>query len=135
LTPFKARYKPVFDEMLVLNKDSTMLFHCSAGKDRTGIAAALILYTLGVDEQTILNDYMATNYYRAAENNRAIAGMTRAYGMNETMAHNMMAAREEYLNATFAAIRKNYGTIDNYLEKEMGLDKDKRRKLKELYIE
>ena len=135
LTPFKARYKPVFDELLVLNKDSTLLFHCTAGKDRTGIAAALILYALGVDDQTIWSDYTATNYYRKAENERAIGGMMKAYGMDEPTARKLMEARENYIIATFTAIQKNYGTIDNYLEQEMGLDKDKRRRLQELYVE
>ena len=135
ITSFNARYKPVFDELLLLNKDSALLFHCTAGKDRTGIAAALILYALGVDEKTIISDYLATNYYRAAENQRVIAGMMKAYGISESTALGMMAARENYLNATFTAIRTHYGTIDNYLEKEMGLDKDKLRRLKELYVD
>ena len=41
-----------------------ILFHCSAGKDRTGIAAILILLALGVDEETAIYDYMLTNEYR-----------------------------------------------------------------------
>ena len=135
LTPFHARYEPVFEELLTLNKDSALLFHCTAGKDRTGIAAALILYALGVDEQTILGDYAATNYYRNAENKRAIAGMMKTYGLSEPVAMNMMAAREDYLKATFAAIRNKYGTVDNYLEKEMGLDKEKLSRLRSLYVE
>ena len=134
LTPFKERYKPVFDEMLQLNKDSAMLFHCTAGKDRTGIAAALILYSLGVDEQTIMQDYLATNYYRSAENEKAIAGMMKIYGLDENTAKNMMAAKESYLEATFSAIKNQYGSIDNYLDKEMGLDKKKIKKLKALYL-
>lgn len=135
LTPFHARYEPVFEELLTLNKDSALLFHCTAGKDRTGIAAALILYALGVDEQTIMSDYAATNYYRGAENKRAIAGMMKVYGLSESTAMNMMAAREDYLKATFATIRNKYGTVDIYLEKEMGLDKEKLTKLRSLYVE
>jgi protein-tyrosine phosphatase len=133
--PFQARYEPVFQELLTLNKDSALLFHCTAGKDRTGIATALILYALGVDEQTILDDYVATDYYRNIENKRAIAGMMKFYGLSEATAMNMMAAREDYLKATFAAINAKYGTMDNYLEKEMGLDKEKLKKLRSLYVE
>jgi protein-tyrosine phosphatase len=58
------RYKPLFAELLQVNKDSAVLFHCSAGKDRTGIAAALILYALNVDDKKIMEDYLASNYYR-----------------------------------------------------------------------
>jgi len=132
--PFKDRYKPVFDELLALNKDSALLFHCTAGKDRTGIGAALILYALGVDEKTIMQDYLATNYYRAAENEKAIAGMVKGYGMNEATARNMMAAKETYLDATFGSIKSQYGSIDYYLEKEMGLDKKNLKKLRQLYL-
>jgi len=134
LSPFKERYKPVFDEMLHLDKDSAMLFHCTAGKDRTGIAAALILYSLGVDEKTIMQDYLATNYYRAAENEKAIGGMVKLYGLDESVARNMMAAKESYLEATFAAIKNQYGSVDNYLDKEMGLDKKKIKKIRALYL-
>ena len=132
--PFKARYKPLFDELISLNKDSALLFHCTAGKDRTGIAAALVLYALGVDEETIMNDYLATNYYRAGDNQRMIAAFTKGYGLTEAQANNVMAAKAEYLNATFNAIKSGYGSVDNYLEKELGLSDKKREKLKHLYL-
>jgi protein-tyrosine phosphatase len=135
LGPFKARYKPLFDQLLTLNKDSALLFHCTAGKDRTGIAAALVLYALGVDEKTIMQDYLATNYYRAIENERAITGMIKGYGIDEKTARNMMAAREDYLQATFTSIKNQYGTIDIYLEKEMGLNKERMKRLRELYLD
>jgi protein-tyrosine phosphatase len=134
-TPFKERYKPVFDELLTLNKDSALLFHCTAGKDRTGIAAALVLYALGVDENTIIQDYLATNYYRAAENEKAISGMMKAYGLTENAARNMMGAKEAYLQATFTSIKNQYGSVDEYLQKEMGLDKKKLKKLRDLYVD
>jgi len=134
-TPFKARYKPLFQELLTLNKDSSLLFHCTAGKDRTGIAAALVLYALGVDETTIMQDYTATNYYRAAENEKAVNGMINAYGIDSTTARNMMAAKPGYLQATFTSIKNQYGSIDRYLKKEMGLNKKKLEKLRQLYLD
>jgi protein-tyrosine phosphatase len=109
------------------------LFHCTAGKDRTGIAAAIILYALGVDEETIFNDYEATNYYRRNENAKAIAQMTKYYGLDEKMATNMMGAKREYIQATFATIKAQYGTMDNYLEKVLGLTKAKIATLKKYY--
>ncbi len=134
-TSFKNRYKPVFEELLQLNKDSALLFHCTAGKDRTGIAAALILYALGVSKDTIMQDYLATNYYRSAENERAIAGMVKNYGLNETVATSMMAAKANYLDATFKSIIRQYGSVDNFLATEMGMDKKKIKKLRQLYLD
>jgi protein-tyrosine phosphatase len=49
IAPFAQRYKPVFTNLLNNSDDSALLFHCSAGKDHTGIGAALVLYALGVD--------------------------------------------------------------------------------------
>lgn len=134
-SPFMARYKPMFQQLLTLSPDSALLFHCSAGKDRTGIAAALILYALGVNEQTILEDYEATNHYRQRENERAIPMMVKAYGMSEAAAKDMMAAKAIYLNATFTAIRNKYGSVENFLKKEMDLDEIKMQVLRAKYLE
>ncbi len=133
-TPFRERYKPVFDALLGLQADNALLYHCTAGKDRTGIATALILYALGVDKATIVQDYIATNEYRRSANAKAIPVMVKAYGISEKRAANMMAAREEYIQATFSSLEEQYSSIDNYLEKEMGLDKVKWKKLKALYL-
>jgi len=135
LTPFKDRYTPLFDSLLSNKTISPMLFHCTAGKDRTGIAAALILYALGVDEQTIFEDYEATNYYRRNENAKTITQMTKYYGLDEKIASNLMGAKKEYIAATFATIRSNFGTIESYLEKELGLNAAKINKLRKIYLE
>lgn len=133
LTPFKDRYKPLFDSLLANKSVSPILFHCTAGKDRTGIAAAFILYALGVDEEIIFNDYEATNYYRRNENTKAIAQMTKYYGLDEKTASTMMGAKKEYIQSTFKTIRAQYGTIDNYLEQIMGLNDKKIMQLRALY--
>jgi protein-tyrosine phosphatase len=133
LTPFKDRYKPLFDSLITNTKSSPILFHCTAGKDRTGIAAALILYALGVKEQTIFEDYEATNYYRRKENAKSIAQMTKYYGLDEKIASNLMGAKKEYIAATFSTIKGKYGTIDAYLEKELGLTQQKIKILRALY--
>ena len=133
LSPFKDRYAPLFDSLLVNKQVSPILFHCTAGKDRTGIAAAFILYALGVKEETIIEDYEATNYYRRNENAKAIAQMTKYYGLDEKTASSMMGAKKEYIQSTFATIRVQYGTVDNYLEKVMGLTSQKIKALQAIY--
>jgi protein-tyrosine phosphatase len=133
LTPYKERYTPLFDSLINNKTYSPMLFHCTAGKDRTGIAAALILYALGVDEETIFNDYEATNYYRRNENAKAIAQMVKYYGLDEKMATNMMGAKREYIQSTFTTIKAQYGTVDLYLEKVLGLNSKKIKQLRAIY--
>jgi protein-tyrosine phosphatase len=135
LTPFKDRYTPLFDSLISNKNTSPMLFHCTAGKDRTGIAAALILYALGVDEQIIFDDYEATNYYRRNENAKSIAQMTKYYGLDEKTASNLMGAKKDYIAATFATIRSKYGSLDVYLDKELGLTKKKINQLRTMYTQ
>jgi protein-tyrosine phosphatase len=135
ISPFHDRYKPLFDELLQVNKDSAILFHCSAGKDRTGIAATFILYALGVSEQTIIEDYLASDYYRRNANEKAIQGMMQFYKMDEATARNVLSVKESYIRATFNSIKTQYGTMDVFLEQVMGLTKDKRELLKQNFLE
>jgi protein-tyrosine phosphatase len=132
LTP---RYKPFFGKLLDLPDGDALLFHCTAGKDRTGIAAALLLYALGVPYETIREDYEATNYYRARGNDSSIKAMAARANISESVLRAMWSAKGEYLDATFDAIRKKYGSIDSYLTDQLGLDKEKLVKLRAKYLE
>jgi protein-tyrosine phosphatase len=129
----KAKYKPMFDQLLTLETDKALLFHCTAGKDRTGVGAALILYALGVEEATILKDYEATNEYRKESNERFIKTIV-AQGLPENAARSMMAANPEYLKTAFDSINKRYGSLDNFLESEMELTARERKALKRKFL-
>jgi protein-tyrosine phosphatase len=132
LTP---RYKPFFGKLLILPGDDALLFHCTAGKDRTGIAAALLLYALGVPYQTIREDYEATNYYRSGNNEQMIKGFVTSAHISEPVARAMMGAKGSYLDTTFQAIRTQYGSVDRYLADQLGLDQEKITILKTKYLE
>jgi len=132
---FAPRYKPFFDKLLDLPGDQSLLFHCTAGKDRTGIGAALLLYALGVPYETIVHDYTATNYYRQAENEKMTSMMVQGMHMNEEVAKSIMGARPEYLATTFAAINKEYGSVDNFLKGPLGLDEEKMKQLRSKFLE
>jgi protein-tyrosine phosphatase len=129
------RYKPFFNKLLDLPANQGLVFHCTAGKDRTGIAAALLLYSLGVPYDTIIADYEATNYYRNAENVKAMAQMGKYMHVDKDVAKSMMAAKKEYLDATFTEITKQYGSVDNYLKTQIGLDDQKIALLKKKFLE
>jgi protein-tyrosine phosphatase len=129
------RYRPFFDKLLAVPADQSLVFHCTAGKDRTGIAAALFLYSLGVPYETIVADYTATNYYRTADNDRSIKGMVGMMHMDEGTARSMMSAKKEYLDATFAAIDKQYGSVDNFIKDQLKLNNKQLAALKAKYLE
>ena len=128
------RYKPFFNKLLALPDTDALVFHCSAGKDRTGIGAALLLYTLGVPYSTIEADYVATNYYRNATNEKMMGYMEQSLHVSEPVAKDMLSANKEYLQATFDAIRQQYGTVDQFLKDAVGLDDEKVKRLKEEFL-
>ncbi len=122
---YRDKYKPMFDQLLALENDKALMFHCSAGKDRTGVGAALILYALGVNESDIVKDYEATNEYRKGANEAFIKKFT-DHGISEKAAIAMMTANPKYLKASFDSLNKKYGSVDTFLELEMGLTTDKK---------
>lgn len=135
ISPFRDRYKPLFDSLLSFKGKKAIVFHCTAGKDRTGIAAALILYALGVDKKTILDDYEATNYYRKDANEKTINQLQKFYGIDLQSANNLMTANRAYLESTFKTIENQYGSVESYFDKIMGLNKNKIRSLRLYYTE
>lgn len=116
------RYKDFFT--LLHDGDNTpFLFHCSSGKDRTGMAAALLLYGLGVDEEDILEDYLLSNTF--------VNDKYAAY-LDQYPSHTMLfRAKPEFLQAGIRQIKDNYGTVENYLEKVLDVDI---HKLRQMYL-
>lgn len=133
---FQAKYKPLFDELLALPGSEALLFHCTAGKDRTGIGAALVLAALGVDRQTILKDYAATDTYWQAGREQSLQRMAQAGMSAEAIAgvRPMLAANPAYLAGTFAAIDQQYGSMDKYLASQMDLTPKKLAALRAKYL-
>jgi protein-tyrosine phosphatase len=129
------RYKPFFGKLLNLPADKGLVFHCSAGKDRTGIGAALLLYSLGVPYNTIVNDYEASNYYRAAENEKMVKSMVKYMQINEGVAKDVLSVKKQYLEATFTAIKQQYGSVDKYLKTQIGLSDADIKSLKKKFLE
>ncbi|MDH6387724.1 protein-tyrosine phosphatase [Dysgonomonas sp. PH5-37] len=117
-----GQYKELF--RLLQNPDDTpLLFHCSAGKDRTGLAAALILFALGVDDTIIMDDYLSSNAYLGNKYADIIARKPAIRGMFEV--------RAEYLSAALEQIRIEHGSIENFLTKVLDVDI---QKMKDLYL-
>jgi protein-tyrosine phosphatase len=130
-----ARYKPFFGKLLGLPDDQGLVFHCTAGKDRTGIGAALLLYSLGVPYDTIVSDYLASNYYRKDANAKMVNQMVKYMHIDEQVATDMASVKKEDLDATFNAIVKQYGSIDIFLRTQLDLDDQKIALLKKKFLE
>ena len=123
-------FKPILDRMLV-DEPKPMLYHCSGGKDRTGYMTLVILSALGVDRETIRQDYLMSNYYRYKENKHKMR-LGRILALDyETMYHTFVV-QEYYLDAVYDIIDAA-GGIDAYLEEKFGLDEERRAYLKARY--
>lgn len=120
-------------EYFVANKDlNPFLYHCSGGKDRTGFATALLLSALGVERQTIIDEYLMSNYYRYDLNRRNVR-LARLIGIDPETSQYAFLVNEDYIGAAFEVIDTQYGGMDLYLEKKFGLTADVRKELKERY--
>ncbi|MDR2370949.1 MAG: tyrosine-protein phosphatase [Treponema sp.] len=109
----RPQYREFF-AILAEKGNAPVLFHCSAGKDRTGLAAALVLSALGVDREIIYRDYLLS-----AE---CLAGKYRALIEAEPDIEPFMSVRRSYLEAAFAYIDECCGGVERYLETELGAD-------------
>ena len=104
------------------------VFHCMAGKDRTGFAAAMILAALGVPNEVIFEDYLLTNTHW-----RLNARFPDA--MDEEVQAAFGAARREYLEAAFDELQRSHGSLDVYLRDALGLSDAAREKMRAHLLE
>ncbi|RFA33200.1 hypothetical protein CAI16_15630 [Virgibacillus dokdonensis] len=109
-----------FFSALLTDPESPLLFHCMAGKDRTGVMAALTLYALDVPEELIFTDYLYTNNFldilRANLQPESIQ-------VNQAFMQAMLEARREYLQAFFDEVESQFGSVDQYINEGIGLSK------------
>ncbi len=95
------------------------VFHCTAGKDRTGWAQAIFLGIMGVPRETIMADYLLSNRYLAAKNEHMTA-MLKGH-VDPAWLKPLLEVRPEYLNAAFDEVDKRYGSMEAYLHQGLGL--------------
>lgn len=123
--------RSAFSAALNLIADTTgrgeaVLFHCTAGKDRTGWLAALVLSALGVDRATVYTDYLLTNERsgtgRGAQTRTGILAMLRRLVGEHQPVLPLIEVRPEYLDAAFAEVADRYGSVEAFLVSGLGLD-------------
>jgi protein-tyrosine phosphatase len=102
------------------------LIHCTYGKDRTGVAVAIILSSLGVPRQKIMEDYLLSNKFWESKTDTysCLANCASGFRTPRNEVRALMEVRPEYLQASFAAIDEHYGSFDNYLEQGLGMDEE-----------
>jgi protein-tyrosine phosphatase len=114
----KAGYHNVFTG-IADSKDLAVVYHCTAGKDRTGWASAVLLTALGVPQATVEADYLASNTYNAAFNAAELASLPAAY---RAIYQPLLAVTPAYLASGFNTVKSQYGSFADYLDKGLGLN-------------
>ncbi len=110
----------------LLEDRAPLVIHCTAGKDRTGFACALILHTLGVSEEVISQDYLLTNrFYRRDPNSSS--------DLPDDVKQVLGSVQASFLAAAFEAINTDYGDLESYLRDGLGLGKAERAHLEARY--
>jgi protein-tyrosine phosphatase len=129
---FVTRHSDTYGTLLrhVLDTPGPVLIHCTAGKDRTGFGAAVILSALGVDEATIMHDYLLTGHFLSMEKevDRLLARYRLPVSREIGMA--VFGVAPEYLRGAFDAVEHEYGDMQNYLREGLRLDAADLRELR-----
>jgi protein-tyrosine phosphatase len=132
-----SQYARMFQ--LMLRGDHPILIHCASGKDRTGFGAAVILDVLGVDEETIVEDYLLTNQYLSVEKEMERLSNTfvdsRGFVVPDSVLHPMIEIRPEYIKACFEEIEHRYESKQHFYETALGLNETMIERLKTIYLE
>jgi protein tyrosine/serine phosphatase len=113
--------------------EGASLVHCFAGKDRTGIAASLLLHVLGVHHDDIVAEFLLTNAAptRAILERQSLPRMQAHYGAIEPEAlHNLMGVLPEYLDTYIAKVTEDHGSLDAYLATTLGVDSARKERLR-----
>ena len=120
------RYRTLFAHLL--EDRAPLVIHCTAGKDRTGFACALILHTLGVPDDIISEDYLLTNrFYRRDPNSGS--------DLPDEVKQVLGSVQASFLAAAFEAIDADYGDLESYLRDGLGLGKAERAHLEARYLQ
>lgn len=123
-----SRYFKALDE-----NDGASLVHCFAGKDRTGIAASLLLHVLGVHHDDIVAEFLLTNEAptRAILERQSLPRMEAHYGAIDPQAlHNLMGVLPEYIDTYIAKVTADHGSLDAYLATILGVDGARKERLR-----
>ena len=116
-----------FFDVLLNEKTGAVMYNCVAGKDRTGVATAILLSALGVDKETIIYDYLLTNDY-IASHVKSVMTSAATETDDEALLEQLryyLSVDISYIETMFSTIDSKYGSMDKFLEQAMGLTPEK----------
>lgn len=128
----RTAYSQLF--ALLVATDAPVLFHCTAGKDRTGWAAAVLLSLLGVDDDAITAEYLRSNDH-VLEAFGPYLQQFADMGGDPSLLEPAFLVDESYLDAARGAVRSEYGSIERYAEQALGVARQQQAALRDRLLE
>ena len=119
----KAAYLSFFTDLASPEHTGATLFHCTAGKDRTGWAAAILLFTLGASYETVLADYLQTN----EDSSSALKPFFEQFAANGIDPESLKAVvgvEQDYLDTALALVTDQYGSVEAYVVRGLGVTEE-----------
>ena len=125
---YKAFFRIISD-----TSNLPLVFHCTAGKDRTGMASAMLLTILGIEDEIVRNEYELSNYYRFEENQSYLTMMEQS-GISLEIARGLMGVKGKYLDAVFGEISEQHGSLEEYFSTALELSEEEKDNLRAIYL-
>lgn len=134
----KKAYSDFFRLLLSADPDRAVLWHCTSGKDRTGIAAMLLMSALGVDENVITDDYLLTNTFNAQRIEKTTRYL-KSKGFDDEFIRKAVlvldSVDERIMRHAIAYLKDNYGSVVGYVVSELNVSESDIEDLKNKYLE
>ena len=132
---------PMNKEILheILDSETPVLYHCTAGKDRTGMISMLLFSVLKFDKETIFQDYLQSNNQRKSLIEKRLNLAHHLHflfpKMDIGVLEELSWIKPEFLNEMYASIEKKYGSVDHYIHQVLGISETEREKYVEKFLE
>ncbi len=129
-------FKNEMDYILSLDGEA-FLFHCTAGKDRTGITGAILMYILDFDTKDIIKEYLNIDPILVQHIYNKIQSFLCQLSTDEDLLKikGCATVEEKFILEFIIGIKDKYSTIDNYIEEKLNLSDSKLNKLRKIYLE
>jgi protein-tyrosine phosphatase len=136
---FVTNYADVYENFLkgLIDEDAPTLFHCTAGKDRAGFAAAITLIALGVSKEDVINDYMKTNAF-TQERIEEILGqieLMSLYQSDVEILRPLLGVEQIYIETAFRTAEEKYGSLENFIRDGLNISDEDIQKLRNKFLE
>lgn len=135
--PSSQRHFSTIFDIFATQQEGAILFHCTSGKDRTGITSLFLLTLLGVSDEDILRDYEISNEFNMKYTKNRIMLMNIFMPTSKRFKKLMSAmlyTKKEYLEETIKAIKEKYGSVLNFMYEKLDITKEKHEKIKNMFL-